>query len=1013
MFQTKRISIIAQSILLIFAAVFSINAAGEVDPTFTGNAYGELTNQGSIYAITLQPDGKILIGGRFTEVQGFGAPGIARLNADGTVDRTFNPPEFLAQDTNTGALTFGGDIYTIAVQPDGKIVVGGNIFIGIFGQAGVRKGIRRLNADGSIDETFFVELMHFGAVIHDIELQSDGKMILGGFFTLAGNTAVKNLARFNSDGTNDTSFAANTSAAQIKGVEILSDGKIVAGGHDGTTPIVRRYNIDGSADTSFLHTDTGDGTIEALEMQADGKILVSGNYTTLRGVSQGRVSRLNADGSLDQNFNASGAGANAVVNDLAIRSDGKIVIGGNFSSYNSTPMQRITRLNTDGSLDTGYSSFPGITDTAVNDVELLPDNRILAALTTSATVDPLLRFSADGVFDAAFIVKASRGGLVNKVLQQPDGKILVAGQFLYAGGAERRSLARFNADGSLDTTFVPYFNNQSPLPLIYGLALQSDGKILVGSWHGFVLQRLNSDGSQDTSFNTPLTSSSQVYDVALQSDGKILVGGNLTVPNALKFARLNSDGSRDTGFNPAQPNNYVSKILVQPDGKFIVAGSFTTITDIAFRNGIARFSTDGVLDNGFNPPGAGGTLNPVIDVDIQSDGRILAVGRGLRRLQPDGTLDPTLDLAANSDVTAVKVQPDGKILVGGSFSIFNGVPKNGIARLKTNGGFDHRFTAVANRSVFDITLQTDGKILIGGAFTSVSNVAAARVARLLNVAVPDSIPFDYDGDGRADVSVFRPSTNRWYEFLSGTSTVIEKTFGVSGDVVSPADFDGDGKTDIAIYRPSTGDWWYLSSANNSQNQVHWGANGDIPRPSDFDGDGKADFVIFRPSENNWYRLGSTGQVSIVNFGLSGDKPLTGDFDGDGKSDVAVFRPSTGTWWYRSSVNNAQIATQFGVSTDIPTPADFDGDGKTDIAVYRPSNGNWYIINSVNGTISIVNFGLAEDKPVAADYDGDGKADIAVFRPSTGTWYMLRSTQGFSAQQFGISTDIPTPNAFVP
>ncbi|MCU1288467.1 MAG: repeat-containing protein [Acidobacteria bacterium] len=306
----------------------------------------------------------------------------------------------------------------------------------------------------------------------------------------------------------------------------------------------------------------------------------------------------------------------------------------------------------------------------------------------------------------------------------------------------------------------------------------------------------------------------------------------------------------------------------------------------------------------------------------------------------------------------------------------------------------------------------------GGGYASVDimeggTASMTKINFITRANVGRRTAFDYDGDGRADVSVFRPSTNRWYELLSSNLRVAEQTFGLSGDIIAPADFDGDGKTDIAIFRPSSGDWWYLSSVDNVQKSVKWGQAGDVPLPGDFDGDGRADFIVYRPSNNSWYRLSRVGQTSITRFGTAEDKPVMGDFDGDGKSDLAIFRPSTGDWWYLASSDGSTRTLHFGIETDTPVPADYDGDGRTDFAVYRESERTWYIYNRSTNSHSTTQFGLAGDEPVPADYDGDGRADIAVYRRSEGNWYILRSSQGFTVLKLGISTDIPTPGAFIP
>ncbi|MDQ3797875.1 MAG: serine hydrolase [Acidobacteriota bacterium] len=273
--------------------------------------------------------------------------------------------------------------------------------------------------------------------------------------------------------------------------------------------------------------------------------------------------------------------------------------------------------------------------------------------------------------------------------------------------------------------------------------------------------------------------------------------------------------------------------------------------------------------------------------------------------------------------------------------------------------------------------------------------------------------FDFDGDGKADLSVFRPSVGSWYISNSSNNAFIAAQFGAGGDLIAPADFDADGKTDISVFRPADGGWYRLNSSNNTFSAFQFGANGDLPVPGDFDGDQKADLCVYRPSAGSWYRINSSNnQFVAAQFGTAEDKPLVADFDGDRKSDLAVYRPSNGTWYRINSSNDTFTPNQFGTPEDKPVPADYDGDGKADLAVYRPSVGDWYIINSSNASFTATHFGVTEDKPAPADFDGDGKADLGVFRPSSGSWYLLRTAAGFTGIQFGATGDIPTPNAYV-
>jgi len=388
-----------------------------------------------------------------------------------------------------------------------------------------------------------------------------------------------------------------------------------------------------------------------------------------------------------------------------------------------------------------------------------------------------------------------------------------------------------------------------------------------------------------------------------------------------------------------------------------------------------------------------------------------------------GTVSPENSLVGTSadDQIGSQVLPkaNGDVIVRSEFWDAPGFPNAGAVTLCTRDfpclGSVSSANSVLGRATNDVGGldydETNQRLVVG---LKVSNVVVVFSPE----AGTTSPIFDFDGDGKTDISVFRPvggSGSEWWYLRSSDGGNRAFAFGEATDTVVPADFTGDGKTDLAFWRPASGEWFVLRSDDSTFFAFPFGAAGDVPSPADFDGDGKSDATVYRPSTNTWFTLRSSdGQVAATPFGTAGDKPVPADYDGDGKADVAIFRPTGGSgggeWWYLRSSDGANRAFAFGTSTTVP--GDYTGDGKADLAYFRPSTGEWYVLRSEDSSFYAFPWGANGDLPAPGDYDGDGKIDAAVFRPSNSNWFALRSTAGPLILQFGTTGDRPLPNAYV-
>lgn len=718
---------------------------GSIDSSFNSPTGA---SNGNVNAVVLQSDGKIIVGGDFSLLNNTPSSKLGRLNSDGTFDTTFN--------LGSG---FNHTVNSISTQSDGKILVVGD-FTDYKGSAKSR--IVRLNTNGNIDPTFNIGT---GANnnIYAATIQADGKILVVGDFTSFNGSAKNKIVRLNADGSIDSTFLTTGANSAIYSCILQSDGKILVAGNftllNGTAKNrIARLNSDGTLDPTFNSAIAANNSVKTISLQSDGKIVIGGNFTSYNGISANRIARLNSDSTLDLNFN-SGDGFNAVVNSIVTQSDGKLLIGGNFAYYNNIDSNRMARLNSDGLLDTAFSSGTNSgTNADVNTIAIQPNGKIIVgggfSMINDFSRNRLARLNANGNVDTGFypflINGTSTNERVRAITMQSNGKIIIGGMFDTYNGLPSKNIARLNANGTVDPTFnIGLGANAGVLKIA---VLASNKIIIVGdftSYNGINVNRiarLNTDGTLDTTFNAGGSGvNSAIHSVAIQADGKILIGGDFTNVNGFAkmfFARLNPNGSFDNSFY-ADAEGGVYTIEAQSDDKIIIGGSFATYNGILTGN-VARLFPNGIIDIAFNASGAGPDY-VVYATATQSDGKIVLVGsfsnynnvakKGIVRINTDGSIDSTFNsttLFGAMTVEDVVIQSDGKIIIGGAFSAYNGFTGKNIMRLNTDGSLDNTFVQGTgfNAFVSVLTLQSNDRILVGGNFTEYNGISTNYITRL-------------------------------------------------------------------------------------------------------------------------------------------------------------------------------------------------------------------------------------------------------------------------------------------